>query len=175
MIVNGKTYYELLGVERRASAEEIKLAYREIARIFHPDSNFYSDITDLGLSEQDLRTFKEISAAYTTLIDPKKRAEYDRSLPPEFRSWDAGDEPDWETPEQYLRWHEKQEAARQSTFGVIIEREEEPEAEEAVAKEPPRRPPPVEVRPAERERTVYLATAVLAFVTSLLAAVFVLI
>ena len=65
-----KDYYAILGVPRNASQEEIKRAYRELAKKYHPDKN-------RGDPEAEER-FKEINEAYAVLSDPKKRAEYDR-------------------------------------------------------------------------------------------------
>jgi molecular chaperone DnaJ len=59
-----KDYYGILGVRRDASADEIKRAYRQLARQFHPDVN-----PDPAAQEK----FKEISSAYEVLSDPKKR------------------------------------------------------------------------------------------------------
>ena len=59
-----KDYYGILGVPREASADEIKRAYRQLARQFHPDVN-----PDPAAQER----FKEISSAYEVLSDPKKR------------------------------------------------------------------------------------------------------
>ena len=63
-------YYELLGVPRTASAEEIKKAYRQRARELHPDAN----AGDQASAER----FKEVSTAYQTLSDDDLRARYDR-------------------------------------------------------------------------------------------------
>jgi molecular chaperone DnaJ len=69
--LNGKRdYYEILGVSRSASDQEIKRAYREKALKFHPDRNPGDD--------QAAERFKEAAEAYNVLGDKKKRAEYDR-------------------------------------------------------------------------------------------------
>jgi DnaJ-class molecular chaperone len=90
-----KTYYEMLNIERNASSEEVREAYRELARIYHPDSNFYDEIIDTDLDPESLGKFKEITAAYNTLVHPEKRREYDLSLPGEnLQGWDSpGEEP----------------------------------------------------------------------------------
>jgi DnaJ-class molecular chaperone len=62
--------YELLGVSRTAGADDIKQAYRKLAKLLHPDLH----PGDAGV---ELR-FKEVSAAYDLLSDPKKRARFDR-------------------------------------------------------------------------------------------------
>ena len=63
-------YYQLLGVKRDAKPEEIKKAYRRLARKYHPDVN----PGDKSAEER----FKLISEAYDVLSDPKKRKVYDR-------------------------------------------------------------------------------------------------
>ena len=85
-----KNYYERLGVSRNASTDEIKAAYREVSRVFHPDSHFFDDLLlDAGVepSETDKIVMQLINEAYETLIDGAKRTEYDRSLPAEAKEW----------------------------------------------------------------------------------------
>jgi len=64
-----KDYYQILGVSKSASAEEIKKAYRKLAMKYHPDRNKEN-------KEAETR-FKEISEAYAVLSDPEKRKQYD--------------------------------------------------------------------------------------------------
>ncbi len=64
-----RDYYEVLGVGRGASADEIKKAYRRLAMKYHPDRN-----PDHGAAEQ----FKEAKEAYEVLVDPEKRSRYDQ-------------------------------------------------------------------------------------------------
>lgn len=66
-----RDYYEVLGVSRDATEEEIKKAYRKLARKYHPDAN----PDDPKKAEEK---FKEISEAYEVLADKEKRARYDR-------------------------------------------------------------------------------------------------
>src|SRR6202171_5516448 len=67
-------YYKALGVDKKASAEEIKKAYRKLARRYHPDRN--------PDDKQAEERFKEISQAHDVLGDPQKRKQYDSGSGP---------------------------------------------------------------------------------------------
>lgn len=81
-----KDPYEILGVSRTAGADEIKRAYRRLAKENHPDRN-----PDNPAAEQ---RFKDVQAAYEILRDPQRRAQYDRfgagGPPPDFHNWTTG-------------------------------------------------------------------------------------
>jgi len=85
-----KDYYNIMGVPRTAQADEIKRAYRKLARKYHPDVSKES-----GAEEK----FKELGEAYEVLKDPQKRAAYDQL----GANWQAGQEfrppPGWAPPE----------------------------------------------------------------------------
>ncbi len=74
-------YYKTLGVDKKASAEEIKKSYRKLARRYHPDRN--------PDDKQAEARFKEISHAYDVLSDPEKRKQYDSGSGP-FANAGAG-------------------------------------------------------------------------------------
>jgi len=80
-----KDYYASLGVERGASEEDIKKAYRRLARKYHPDVS-----KETGAEEK----FKEVAEAYQTLKDPEKRAAYDQ-LGSHAAGQDFQPPPDW--------------------------------------------------------------------------------
>ncbi|KAL4715100.1 hypothetical protein ACJJTC_012147 [Scirpophaga incertulas] len=69
-----KDYYKILGVDKSASEDDIKKAYRKRALVHHPDR--HSGASDTERREQE-RQFKEVGEAYGVLSDPKKRARYD--------------------------------------------------------------------------------------------------
>ena len=66
-----KDYYKILGVAEFDSAENIKSAYRKLARTWHPDV--------AGNTKEVMERFKEINEAYETLSNQNKKAEYDRA------------------------------------------------------------------------------------------------
>ncbi|MGD8428910.1 MAG: DnaJ C-terminal domain-containing protein [Ectothiorhodospiraceae bacterium] len=82
-----KDYYKILGVSRDAPADEIKRAYRRLARKYHPDVSKEADAE---------ARFKEVAEAYEALKDPEKRRAYDQL----GSGWHAGEDfrppPDWE-------------------------------------------------------------------------------
>lgn len=86
MDITNKNYYELLGLEREASPEEIKQAFKEIALVYHPDSNFFDEIIedsglgDSALAPEDMKVFKAITQAYNTLSNAEKKKAYDAEL-----------------------------------------------------------------------------------------------
>ena len=69
MPVEYKDYYKILGIARTATADEIKKAYRRLARKFHPDVSKEANAE---------ARFKEVQEAYEVLKDPEKRAAYDQ-------------------------------------------------------------------------------------------------
>lgn len=82
-----RDYYEILGLQRDASQDEIKRAYRKLARKYHPD---------VSKEENAEASFKEVSEAYEVLKDPEKRAAYDQL----GSGWQSGQEfrppPGWD-------------------------------------------------------------------------------
>jgi len=88
MAVQFRDYYDVLGVPRTANEDEIKTAYRKLARKYHPDVN----PGDNSAEEK----FKEINEAYEVLSDSDKRKRYDQL----GQNWKAGQDftppPGWE-------------------------------------------------------------------------------
>ena len=98
-----KDYYKILGVERSASTDEIRKAYRKLAMQYHPDRN--------QGNKQAEEKFKEINEAYQALSDPQKRARYDQ-LGSEYSNWQRRGAPgdfDWS------QWFNTQQAGRGGT------------------------------------------------------------
>jgi len=82
-----KDYYDIIGVKRDATQDEIKRAYRKLARKYHPDVSKEADAE---------ARFKQVGEAYEVLKDPEKRAAYDQL----GENWQAGQDfrppPDWD-------------------------------------------------------------------------------
>ena len=77
-----KDYYEVLGIQRSASDDEIKKAFRKLAIKYHPDKN-------KGNKEAEEK-FKEINEAYQVLSDPQKKAQYDQFGTTDFNAGGGG-------------------------------------------------------------------------------------
>lgn len=71
MSVSPSSLYEVLGIPAAASGQEIKAAYRRLARVCHPD------VAAIDRKDSSADEFMRIHAAYSTLSDPAKRADYD--------------------------------------------------------------------------------------------------
>ncbi len=82
MAPSAKDYYEILGVDKKASQDELKKAYRKLARKYHPDLNPGDKASE--------NKFKELTEAYEVLNDEKKRAEYDQFGKTPFGTGGAG-------------------------------------------------------------------------------------
>ena len=67
--MDNEDYYQILGVSKSASTDEIKRAYRKLAHQYHPDKNY---------DQSDGEKFKKINEAYKVLSDPHKRQSYDQ-------------------------------------------------------------------------------------------------
>jgi len=76
-----KDYYKVLGVERNASQDDIRKAYRKLARKYHPDVN--------PGNKSAAEKFKDINEAYNVLSDPEKRQKYDQ-LGSSYEQWQSG-------------------------------------------------------------------------------------
>ena len=92
-----RDYYEVLGLPRNASQDDIKSAFRKLARQYHPDVNNNDDAEE---------KFKEINEAFAILSDPEKRAAYDRyghaGVSGNGSQWDSSNFDPFEIFEQFF-------------------------------------------------------------------------
>ena len=87
-------YYEILGVTKTSTNEEIKKAYKKKATKYHPDKNVGKSEAEKQKNEEE---FKKINEAYETLSDDKKRKAYDESLEPKHNYYrNSSSNKDWE-------------------------------------------------------------------------------
>ena len=97
MGVSYKNYYEILGIERSATVEQIRKAHRKLAKKYHPDIN-----KEAGAEQK----FKDVNEAYEVLKDPDKRQKYDTlgenweqgqnfTPPPGWRNMNGGNAQDF--------------------------------------------------------------------------------
>jgi len=102
-----KDYYKIMGVEREASQDDVKRAYRRLARKYHPDVSKAADAE---------ARFKDLGEAYAVLKDPEKRAAYDQL----GANWKAGQEfrppPDWGTGFEFSGGFRDGDASAYSDF-----------------------------------------------------------
>ena len=98
-----RNHYQVLGVTRRATPQEIRKAFRSLALRYHPDVT----CLDKDLAEDG---FKEISGAYWILKDPRRRMEYDLTLPSPTKEVEVtyGVPSPWESQEEDWIWDEYQ-------------------------------------------------------------------
>jgi curved DNA-binding protein len=105
--VEFKDYYKTLGVERAATEDELKRAYRKLARKYHPDVS----------KEPDAEArMKEVNEAYEVLRDPEKRAAYDQLGSRYAAGQDFRPPPDWDAGFEFSRGFSDGEAAEFSDF-----------------------------------------------------------
>lgn len=107
-----KDYYKILGVEKTASDEDIKKAYRKLAHKYHPDTN------KTGTNTED--KFKELSEAYEVLKDPEKRKKYD-NLGSSFNRYrqQGGSSDDFSWSDWYERSGGSQQRSKRDNYQTV--------------------------------------------------------
>ncbi|KAM7501598.1 hypothetical protein LguiB_000502 [Lonicera macranthoides] len=105
---NAESFYDLLGIGTNESFSEIKRAYKQLARKYHPDASPADQV------EEYTRRFIQVQEAYETLSDPRARALYDRdmSLPVQCnKRWG-----DWKIQLKELEWRSMNKNSRGNTM-----------------------------------------------------------
>jgi len=105
-----KTYYEILEVDKKASQEDIKSAYRRLVMLYHPDKNMLPEAEEM---------FKGIAEAYSVLSDPGKRKQYDLDNKPGNVLLRNKQEQMW----QIIREHKQKEARTNQMLWEFQEQE----------------------------------------------------
>lgn len=117
----GSSHYDLLGVDPDASGEEIRTAYRRLARRLHPDLQPQSDRAAITHAQERMAT---VTAAYAVLADPARRQAYDLALGRPHRRQPVGDA-QWrpladDDDERFDRLGEDDEPAKRRTTDVVM-------------------------------------------------------
>ena len=120
--MSGRTYYNVLGVSREATPEEITNAKNALAKIYHPDANMHNDI-------DTTKEMQEILEAYRVLSEPEKRKAYDRKRgggkARVFRTFTVGESKETDEQSSFVScWNaamKLQETVRRSSW--LLERE----------------------------------------------------
>ncbi len=105
-----KTYYQILEVDKKASQEAIKSAYRRLAMLYHPDKNQEPEAEEM---------FKKIAEAYAVLSDPSQRKQYDLNNEPRTVLRRNKQEQMW----QIIREHKQREARTNQMLWEFQEQE----------------------------------------------------
>ena len=116
------TYYDILGVSRDATLEEITAAKNALAKVYHPDANVHKDIDTTAFMQ-------EILEAYHVLSDEKRREEYNRETfggsPRVFKTFTVGPEDDSEESSFVTYWNAASQLNETIDKSVrLMEREE---------------------------------------------------
>eukprot|EP01018_Ginkgo_biloba_P025573 Gb_04901 [translate_table: standard] len=106
--MRARTLYDVLGINQRATTEDIKTAYRRLARQFHPDV-----CASPEEKHRSTQLFLRIHDAYSTLSDPHGRAQYDRQLSSQMQSrngqtWNYRRAPDYRSNKIGRNWETDQ-------------------------------------------------------------------
>lgn len=133
-----RTHYDLLGVDRTATTEQIRLAYKEIARVYHPDSNFYNEIVPgMSTGSGDIKKFQILTQAYHTLANAEKRKAYDATLAPILPGWETEREEEFHErfPQQNTQAANSNLSGAFGVFGRVSDTPPQSEIEKSLERE----------------------------------------